>query len=262
MEREWNDPLGSSHGRMPRVSVVLPTLNEARNLPHIFPRIPADVYEIVLVDGASVDGTAEVARELFPDVRILAQSGRGKGNALAAGFRAARGEIIVMIDADGSMRPEEIPNFVAALRDGADFAKGSRFTKGAGSADITWLRKAGNWFLTAVANRLYGSKYTDITYGYCAFWAHCLPAIDNIDECRFDVDALIKVRIARAGLEVTEVPSFEEERIHGESNLNAFRDGWFLLRSIVRERKRVIAPVVQAPAATEAAMTTETGVAG
>ncbi len=229
----------------PRVSVVIPTLNEAKNLPHVFARLPDDIYEIVLVDGASTDGTVEVARDLYPEVRILGQPGRGKGDALAAGFAACRGDIIVMIDADGSQRPEEIATYVAALRAGADFAKGSRFMAGGGSADITLMRKAGNWVLTRVANRVYGSTYSDLCYGYNAFWAGCLPHMD-VDCSGFEVETLINVRIARAGLVVVEVPSFEDCRIHGQSNLNTFRDGLRVLRTLWRERARQ--PLASAPA--------------
>ncbi len=128
----------------PRVSVVIPTLNEARNLDHVFAALPAGLHEVILVDGHSVDGTPDVARRLRPDVRVVKQTRTGKGNALACGFAAATGDIIVMIDADGSTDPAEIPRFVEALTSGADFAKGSRFAPGAGSTDITPLRKLGN----------------------------------------------------------------------------------------------------------------------
>ena len=221
----------------PSVTVVVPTLNEAANLPHVFARIPADTDEVIIVDGHSTDDTVAVGRMLRPDVRVLMQEGRGKGDALACGFAAARGEIIVMIDADGSTDPAEIPRFVDALLDGADFAKGSRFLHGGGSADITRLRRSGNRALSAIVNGLFGTKYTDLCYGYNAFWRHCLPHM-TVNCSGFEVETLINVRIAQAGLTVTEVPSFESERLHGESKLNAFRDGSRVLRTIVRERMR------------------------
>src|SRR5690242_8727679 len=115
---------------VPSVSVVVPALNEARNIPHVFARIPADIHEVVLVDGFSVDGTVEIARQVRPDVRVVVQTRQGKGNALACGFAEATGDIIAMIDADGSADPAEIPRFVEALLDGADFAKGTRFAEG------------------------------------------------------------------------------------------------------------------------------------
>jgi glycosyltransferase involved in cell wall biosynthesis len=120
----------------PSVSVVIPALNEARNIPHVFDRIPADVHEVILVDGSSVDDTVAIARQQRPDVRVIVQTRRGKGNALACGFVAATGDIIAMVDADGSADAGEIPRFVAALLDGADFAKGSRFIDGGVAATL------------------------------------------------------------------------------------------------------------------------------
>ena len=234
--------LGDRGAPGPRVSVVIPTLNEAKNLPHVFATLPDDIHEIVLVDGCSTDGTVDVARDLYPDVRIVGQSGKGKGNALAAGFAACRGDIIVMLDADGSANGAEIPRFVEALVAGADFAKGSRFSAGGGSSDITPLRRFGNWFFSTLVNVLVGTRYSDLCYGYNAFWAHCLPYI-NVDCDGFEVETLINIRVAKAQLRIAEVPSFEEDRIYGESNLNTFRDGLRVLRTIFRESARP-APVL------------------
>jgi glycosyltransferase involved in cell wall biosynthesis len=228
---------GSSRLAHPRISVVIPTLNEARNLPHVFAKLPSGLEEIILVDGNSCDGTVEVARELFPAVRIVGQTRRGKGNALSCGFAASRGDIIVTLDADGSADPREIPRFVEALQDGADFAKGSRFLDEGGSDDITFLRSLGNRFLGGLVNLLFGTRYTDLCYGYNAFWSHCLPHI-RVDCDGFEVETLINIRAARAGLAITEVPSYEKTRIYGKSNLNAVRDGFRVLRIIIRERVR------------------------
>ena len=219
----------------PRISVVIPALNEAANLRHVLARIPYE-YEVVVVDGHSTDGTIDVARAHRTDVRIVHQSRKGKGNALACGFAAATGDILVMLDADGSARPEEIPAFVEALQGGADFAKGSRFLPGGGSADITALRRAGNAVLSGIVNRLFDTTYTDLCYGYNAFWRHCLSPI-AVDCDGFEVETLINIRIAKAGLRVAEVPSFEDPRLHGQSNLRTFRDGWRVLRTIAREHK-------------------------
>ena len=115
---------------VPRVSVVIPTINEAQNLPHVFAGLPPGLFEVIVVDGHSTDGTTEVAEQLRADVRIVLEGRRGKGSALARGFAEARGDIIVTLDADGSADPGEIPRFVDALLDGADFAKGSRNLRG------------------------------------------------------------------------------------------------------------------------------------
>ncbi len=219
------------------ISAVIPALNEAANLPHVLARMPAMVDEIILVDGNSVDDTIAVARAIRPDIRVVLQAGKGKGNALAAGFAAAHGDIIVMLDADGSTDPLEIPRFVEALLDGHDFAKGSRFLPGAGSDDITRIRAAGNRVLVAIVNTFYRTRYTDLCYGYNAFWRWCLTDM-QVDCDGFEVETLINTRLARAGLSVAEVPSVEHARLHGVSNLNAIQDGWRVLRTIVAERVR------------------------
>ncbi|MCW3038213.1 MAG: glycosyl transferase [Solirubrobacterales bacterium] len=223
-----------------RVSAVIPTLNEAANLPHVLPLIPACVDELIIVDGHSTDDTIAVAQALCPDVRIILQSARGKGNALACGFAAASGDIIVMLDADGSTDPREIPAFLATLLAGADFAKGTRFALGGHSADITPLRRAGNAVLNSTVNLLFGSKYTDLCYGYNAFWSHCLDDM-HVTCDGFEVETHINVRMALSGHDVREVPSVEHERQFGVSKLNALRDGSRVLRTILRERVRAAA---------------------
>ena len=220
---------------MPSVSVVIPAKNEARNLEHVFATIPEWVHEIVLVDGHSVDDTVAVARKLNPAVNIVHQEGRGKGNALQAGFAAARGEIIVMMDADGSSDGMEIPRFVAALTTGADFAKGSRFASGGGSDDITFSRHLGNKVLSLLVNTLFGTRYTDLCYGYNAFWAKHLSKLD-LDCDGFEIETVMNVRAAKAGLAIQEIPSYEHLRLHGMSNLKVVRDGIRIAKFIVRER--------------------------
>jgi DNA-binding LacI/PurR family transcriptional regulator len=223
--------------RPPRVSIVVPVRNEAANLPHVFARLPHGVHEVIVVDGHSEDDTVAVARMLRPDVRILRQPRRGKGDALACGFQVARGEIVVMIDGDGSNDPGEIPRFIAALTAGADFAKGSRFTAGGGSSDITVVRRAGNRVLSALMNVLFATGYSDLCYGYNAFWRDCLP--DLASACDgFEVEAVLNARAARNGLVVVEVPSIEHSRLHGDSNLRPVRDGARVLRALVVERFR------------------------
>jgi glycosyltransferase involved in cell wall biosynthesis len=234
----------------PTVSVVVPAMNEARNLPWLAERMPENVHEILLVDGRSTDDTVQVARRLWPDVRVIGQSRRGKGNALACGFAAVTGDITVMIDADGSMDPGEIPYFVDALLLGADYAKGSRFTSGGGSSDITRTRALGNRFLNGFMNLRYGAGYTDLCYGYNAFWSRVqhsfgLDPGSSSDDPQaklwgdgFEIETLLNIRVFVAGYQVREVASFESDRLHGVSNLNAVTDGLRVLRTILAERRR------------------------
>jgi glycosyltransferase involved in cell wall biosynthesis len=217
-----------------RVSVVIPALNEALNLRHVLANMPDSVFEVILIPGASTDDTEHVAQLMRGDMRVVHQNAHGKGNALACGFAAARGDIIVTLDADGSANPREIPAFVGALLSGADFAKGTRYIQGGGSHDMTLLRRLGNCALTILANVLHGTHYSDLCYGYNAFWRNCLPLL-NVDSDGFEVETLLNLRAAKSGLRVTEVASFELARIHGRSNLRTFGDGWRVLGTILRE---------------------------
>jgi glycosyltransferase involved in cell wall biosynthesis len=218
-----------------RVSVVVPALNEAPNLPYVLPRIPTWVHEVLLVDGHSTDGTIEVARRLLPNIVIVYQEGRGKGAALRSGFKAATGDIIVHLDADGSTDPSEIPAFVGTLLSGADYVKGSRFLQGADTIDMTPLRRLGNSIFVGLTNLLFGTRFTDITYGYNAVWrCHCEALALEIDNWANEIVG--NIRAARNGLRVVEVACFEHERIAGQAKLQTFSAGWQILKAIVKER--------------------------
>lgn len=228
----------------------MPARNEAANLREVLPQLPP-VHEVILVDGDSADGSVAVAREVMPHIRVVRQTRRGKGNALACGFLAASGDVIVMFDADGSADPDEIPAFVQALVDGADFAKGSRYKAGGGSEDITHLRNLGNSGLNFVANRVFRTKFSDLCYGYNAFWRDMVPVLDLPDIHAespqqdllwgdgFEIETIINCRLAAAQALIDEVPSVELSRIHGESKLRTFRDGARVLRTILAEYKRM-----------------------
>lgn len=152
----------------PRITALVCALNEEANLRHVLPKIPDWVDEVLLIDGHSADRTVDVAKDLWPDIKILYQPGRGKGDALKHGIKNAVGDIIVTLDADGSTDPAEMSKFIEPLLDGYDFAKGSRFLNG--RPEIPPHRRFGNWLLITTANILHGTKYTDICSGYNAFW--------------------------------------------------------------------------------------------
>jgi hypothetical protein len=238
--------------RKTKVSVVVPAMNEEKNIGFVLKQLPEDLHEVILVDGNSDDDTIEAARHAYPQIRVLVQSGRGKGDAFRTGFAAVTGNLVVMLDADGSADPAEIPRFIEALEAGADFAKGSRFLPGGGSTDITKLRSLGNGVLSGTANLLHGTHFTDLCYGYNAFWARCLPFI-SLDVPGFEVETLINLRIAGAGMKITEVPSYELDRISGDSNLNTFRDGFRVLGTILSEARRRRSIQTERPAVTDQA---------
>jgi len=227
---------GRAHGReRGTVSVIIPTLNEAENIEWALARLPEDLHEVILVDGRSTDGTVDVAREARPDLRVVLETRPGKGAALRAGFAAATGDYVVMIDADGSMHPDEIALYTAYLDAGFDFVKGSRFMLAGGTDDMTWVRRCGHWPLLAFVRWSFHVRFTDLCYGFCAFRRSCLPAM-QLTADGFEIESELVLRAVRLGLHMAEVPSQELPRLHGESNLHAVRDGLRISRVLLRER--------------------------
>ncbi|MBW8484460.1 glycosyltransferase family 2 protein [Actinomadura parmotrematis] len=226
--------IGGHARRWPTVTAVIPTLNEAENLRWLMPRLSA-VDEIVIVDGQSTDGTVEVVLAVRPDARIIVEPPTGKGTAMRQGMAAATSEMIIMLDADGSMDPAEFDSFLALLCRGYDFVKGTRYGCGGGSDDLTGLRRAGNSTLTWFANRLYRQHWSDLCYGYVAMRRDALGRL-ALESTGFEIETEMCVNAVRAGLRIAEVASHETERRFGESNLNTWRDGWRVLRTMVRLR--------------------------
>ncbi|MGE2836548.1 glycosyltransferase family 2 protein [Mycobacterium sp. SMC-4] len=227
------------------VSLVIPVKNEARNIAWVLEQIPDDISEVILVDGNSTDATLITARSCRPDIKVVDQEGAGKGSALRTGFMAATGDVIVMMDADGSMTPDEITHYVHFLANGYDFVKGSRFIPGGGSLDITKFRRFGNRFLLGVFNTLYRAELTDLCYGFCAFHRRYLDLL-ALSATGFEIEAEMVVRSMQAGLRVAEVPSLELPRRAGSSNLKSVRDGIRVLRTVLRgHRNGVSGRVVQ-----------------
>ena len=218
------------------VSLVIPVRNEARNIAWVLEQVEDDVDEIILVDGNSTDATLITARSYRPDIKVVTQTGIGKGDALRTGFLAATCDLIVMMDADGSMAPQEIRHYIHFLNNGYDFVKGSRFIGGGGSLDITWFRRLGNGFLLAVFNSLYGTDLTDLCYGFCAFHRRYLEHL-SLTASGFEIESEMVVRAMQGGLRVAEVPSLEMPRRAGKSNLRAVRDGTRVLRTVLRGRR-------------------------
>jgi len=219
----------------PSVTALICTLNEAENLPHVLPRIPEWVSEVILVDGHSTDGTVEVAKKLRPDIKVLFQPGNGKGDALKHGIENATGDIIVTLDADGSTAPEEMHRFIEPLLGGCDYAKGSRFLNNRPKMPLH--RQFGNWVLATAANILFGTKYTDICSGYNAFWRRSLEGIKLYSD-GFEMEQELNVKIKKAGLKVIEVPHQDKGRLGGKSKTQDINQGFKDLFTIIKERFR------------------------
>jgi len=227
----------------PTVSVIIPTLNEAENLPLVLPYFPMNwVDELILVDGRSVDGTVEIAKRLLPAIKVIMEKSPGKGAALQAGYEAASGDILIVLDADGSHDPREIPRYVLALMEGADFVKGSRFAPGGGTTDMPQYRRWGNAFFVVLVNILFGATFTDLCYGYHAFWKYCLDSIELHHAKGFEIDTVLYVGALRKRLRISEVPSFEGFRFYGVGKLRTIPDGIRVLISIAREWQKYLLP--------------------
>lgn len=220
------------------VTSVIPALNEAQNIAWVLERLPACVDEVVVVDGRSTDGTIAAALRARPDATIVHERTPGKGAALRAGFAQASGDVVVMLDADGSMDPAEITRYVAKLEDGYDLVKGSRFLPSGGTTDISRVRNLGNLALLTLANRLCRSAFTELCYGFMAFRRSALRQL-ALTADGFEIETQIVVRALCSGLRVAEVPSFEAERRSGTSNLRAVRDGSRVLRELLQARRGV-----------------------
>jgi glycosyltransferase involved in cell wall biosynthesis len=224
------------------VSLIIPARNEAKGLREVLGEaIPDFIDEVIVVDGHSVDRTPEVVAAVCPRARIIVQPGRGKGDAIKTGLAVAQGDIVVTMDGDGSHRLSDIHPMVDKLLDGYDFVKGSRALPGADSDDFTAWRSAGNWALTAFTRWLFGADWTDITYGFNAYWRQIM-----LDDARlssgFQFEIQTAIRASRGGLAVSEIACFERRRVWGTSKLSPVSDGWNILKAILAEaapRRRV-----------------------
>ena len=235
MAKNYGDNMiTANNGEQKRVSVVIPTINEVSNIKHVFPYIPDFIDEVVVIDGGSMDGTIDEILKFRKDARIMIDKSRGKGIAIRSGLEAATGDIIIMMDADGSHDPKEIPMLINPVLNGYDVTKASRLLPGGGSDDFTPFRRFGNKMFVTMVNTLYRSNYTDLCYGYRAFKREALGKI-HCQTDGFEIETEQSILIAKSGLRVKEVPSFEAARKYGNSRLNSFRDGWRILMIIIRE---------------------------
>lgn len=219
----------------PKISVIICTLNEEQNLSYVLPKVPDWVDEVLLVDGHSTDKTVEVAKKLCPDICILYQPGKGKGDALRYGIQQASSDIIITLDADGSTDPEEMSKFIQPLLNGYDFAKGSRFL--GERPNMPRHRRFANRLFAWLTNILYGTKYTDLCAGLNAFWSYVLHKIDPEGTSFLD-EPTINIRLKKKGLKVIEVPQRDSGRCAGKGKDHALQQGLRILKNIMTERFR------------------------
>ncbi len=217
----------------PYISIVIPTLNEERNINRLLKGIKPvikDKYEVIIVDGYSKDKTVKYAKAM--GARIIYDK-KGKGSALIKGFAAAKGKITISMDADLSNRPNELKLLIAGIEAGYDVCMGSRFLTGGGSDDMPFHRRVGNRFFVSLVNLRFGSHYTDMCYGYRSF-ARGIAKKLSLREPGFGIETEINMKVQKRHLRVLEVPSFEKERASGEAKLSSISDGFTILRTILK----------------------------
>jgi glycosyltransferase involved in cell wall biosynthesis len=224
------------HGRKSElISVVIPTFREEKNIAKVLRGVKKQLhdhnYEIIVVDDVrSKDRTAEIARRM--GARVIYDN-VGKGAALMKGLRAAKGDVLIAMDADLSHEPKELKLLIDAIDIGYDVCTGSRFIIGGGSEDIPFIRVIGNKFFVFLVNLLFGSNYTDMCYGYRSF-RKGVPQRLGLQEKGFGIETEINIKAIKKGLKVVEVPSSEKRRAAGEGKLRTFRDGWVILSTIIK----------------------------
>ncbi len=218
----------------PHVSVVIPTLNEGDNIVELLEGISEQLneytHEIIIVDGGSSDDTVAKAREF--GARIL-YNYEGKGSSLKKGLTAARGSVLISMDADLSHRPVELRLLIDGIEIGYDICMGSRFIAGGGTDDMSPLRRLGNKFFVFLVNVMFGSNYSDLCYGYRSFRKSAFGKL-HLNEAGFGIETEISINAIKENLRVIEVPSKEKKRNSGTGKLRTFSDGYAILRTIFK----------------------------
>lgn len=207
----------------PKISVVICALNEEGSLSNVLCKIPSWIDEIILVDGHSKDETVSIAKKLMPNIKVLFQPSKGKGDALKYGIKYASGDIIVTLDADGATDPDEMYKFISALESGYDFAKGTRLARGR-PVGMPISRFLGNIVLALATSVMVGVRYTDVCSGYNAFWKKNFP-LTALKNDGFEMEQELNVKIAKFGLKIIEVPHSHNVRTSGTSKVNDVMQG-------------------------------------
>jgi glycosyltransferase involved in cell wall biosynthesis len=219
------------------VTVIIPTRNEEKSVAKVIEELTKMGYDdVLIVDGNSLDRTVEKAK--CSGANVMVQNGRGKGDALCQAFNHAdlNGNVVVIMDADGSMNPKELPLLIKALDFGVDLAKGSRFLSYGYSEDMSLTRRIGNRFFVLLVNMLWSAGYTDLCYGFAAFRKSAIEKLcPHLRSKNFEIETEVFVKAKKLGLKVIEVPSVEFRRQYGKSNLHSFLDGFRILFTIIRE---------------------------
>lgn len=226
----------------PRVSVICPCRNERGNIEQVVQRLPAlgAHTELIFVEGHSSDGTLEACRQVAAahpdrDIKVLVQTGRGKGDAVRLGFAQASGDLLMILDADLSVAPEDLPQFYEAMVSGVgELVMGSRLVYAMDPKAMRFLNLLGNRAFGLLLSAVIGQPIKDTLCGTKVIWRRDYQRLaagrghfGEIDPYG-DFDLIFGA--AKLSLRIVEVPIRYRERTYGAPNISRFADGWLLLR--------------------------------
>lgn len=218
-----------------KVSLVIPTRNEEGCIGKVLGEIPRKlVDEVIIVDGHSTDKTiTEIKKFLKRSDKLVHQSKLGYGAAFLEGFKKVTGDVVIMMDADGSHNPKGIGEIINKLKLGYEFVMASRYAKGGKSDDDTLIRFLGNKIFTWMTNVVHGTNVTDSLYLFSAISKKQLGKL-KLESSGFEFCTEIIVKAHRAGLKFAEIPTTERKRYAGKSKVNSIVHGFKILRMILR----------------------------
>lgn len=220
-----------------KVSLIIPTKNEEGAIGRVLKEVPKKlINEIIVIDGHSEDNTAKEAKtQLRPQKdKFILQKKEGFGSALLEAFKIAKGDVVVIMDGDGSQNPKDIPAFLKKIKEGYTYVMGSRYGRGGRSDDDTLIRFIGNRALTFLTNLIHNTKVSDSLYLFVAITSRDLKKL-HLSSSGIEICVEIPIKAHKAGLKFTEIPVVERVRFAGESKVNAFFTGLKILGMILHK---------------------------
>lgn len=241
----------SSREGLPSVSVIVPARNESGHVDDLFARMPSmgASTEWILVEGNSTDDTRDALERAIgrhPDQRclLLSQPGKGKGDAVRAGFAAATGDILMILDADLTVPPEQLPRFYDAIASGrGDFVNGVRLVYPMEQHAMRFFNLVANKFFGWLFSWLLGQRVKDTLCGTKVLWRRDYARIVELRTYFGDFDPFGDFELlfgaAKLSKKIVEIPIRYRERTYGDTNIRRWRDGWLLIRMAAIAARRL-----------------------